>query len=354
MTASVAVDKESLECQVKALQDLIEVARAVVSTIDLDTVLHAILTCAMHFAATPAGTLAVYDEQTNGFILHSSEGFSAIFAGSSRWDVMPGDLTKHVLTAVEIFYIEDASQATYLNEPVVLAEGLKALICVPLKLHDEIVGILHLGDYVPRQFDRVKMTLLSVFASFASMAICNAKLHNRTKIMAITDGLTGLHNHRYFQEIFSLELSRAERYRKRLAVLMIDVDDFKIFNDKYGHNAGDEVLRLIGKLIARSLRKVDFAFRYGGEEFVILLPEAGLDSAIRAAERLREGIDRETIGSVHDANGEGVTVSIGVACYPDDGTDRDELFSVVDELLYKAKNSGKNKCYYVRKDAVRE
>ena len=103
MTASVEADKESLECQVKALQDLIEVARAVVSTIDLDTVLHAILTCAMHFAATPAGTLAVYDEQTNGFILHSSEGFSAIFAGSSRWDVMPGDLTKQVLTAVEIF-----------------------------------------------------------------------------------------------------------------------------------------------------------------------------------------------------------------------------------------------------------
>jgi len=349
MTGNESFGKESLESQVKALTDLIDVAGAVVSTLDLDSVLQAILASAMNFAATPAGTLAAYDEKEDHFKLHSSEGFSADFAKKERWDVMPDGLTRKVLEAVDTFFIENVDQATYQGEPVELAEGLKALICIPLRLNDEVVGILHLGDFVPRQFEREKMQLLSVFASFASMAIFNAKLHQRTKILAITDALTGLHNHRYFQEIFDLELSRAERYQKRLAVLMIDVDDFKKFNDTYGHPAGDKILVAIGKLISRSLRKVDFAFRYGGEEFIILLPEAGLESAVNAAERLRENIDKETVGIVGCGTVEGVTVSIGVACYPDDGTTRAELFRVVDTLLYKAKEFGKNKSYYVER-----
>ena len=155
----------------------------------------------------------------------------------------------------------------------------------------------------PGTFDREKMKLLSVFASFAAMAIFNATLHNRTKIMAITDALTGLHNHRYFQEIMELELNRAKRYGKPLAMLMIDVDDFKKYNDTYGHAAGDRILAIIGKVIAKSLRKVDFAFRYGGEEFILLLPEAEAGSALNAAERLREKISRLTAGTVSGSRG---------------------------------------------------
>ena len=156
---------------------------------------------------------------------------------------MPDDLTQQVVLAVDIFYIEDVGQATYLGDTILLAEGLKALICVPLRLREDVVGVLSLGDFVSRTFDREKMKLLSVFASFAAMAIFNATLHNRTKIMAITDALTGLHNHRYFQEILDLELSTGGALlQKRLAVLMIDVDDFKKFNDTYGHPAGDKML----------------------------------------------------------------------------------------------------------------
>jgi diguanylate cyclase (GGDEF)-like protein len=351
MSGSDSNSRESLESQVQALTDLIEVARAVVSTIDLDTVLQSILVSAMHFAATPAGTLAAYNEKRKGFILHSHEGFSADFAKNERWEVMPGGLTEQVLTAVDIFFIEDVDQATYLNSPVELAEGIKSLICVPLRLQDEVVGVLHLGDFVPRQFDREKMKLLSIFSSFAAMAIYNAKIHNETKIMAITDSLTGLHNHRYFQQVFSLEMRRAKRYRKSLAILMIDVDNFKRFNDKYGHPTGDRILTAIGKVIMRDLRTVDFAFRYGGEEFIVLLPEAGLESALHAAERLRESIERETVELLQGKTAEGVTVSIGVACYPEDGSNRDELFKIVDDLLYKAKFFGKNRVYHLEKES---
>ena len=351
MSAADLPSRESLESQVQALTDLIEVAKAVVSTIDLDTVLQSILTSAMHFAAAPAGTLAAYDEKKKEFTLHSYEGLSAAFAKKESWDVMPGGLTEQVLEAVDIFFIEDVGQATYMNGPVELAEGIQSLICIPLRVQEEVVGILHLADFVPRQFDREKMRLLSVFASFASMAIYNAKIHNRTKILAITDGLTGLYNHRYFRQIFSQEMRRAKRYQKRFAILMIDVDDFKKFNDKYGHPTGDLILVEIAKIISRRLRNVDFAFRYGGEEFIVLLPEAGLDSAILAAERLRESIERETVEALQGETSEGVTVSIGVACYPEDGSDRGKLFKIVDELLYRAKLFGKNKVYSQDKES---
>jgi diguanylate cyclase (GGDEF)-like protein len=346
MPASESYSKETLESQVRALTDLIEVSRLVVSTIDLDTVLQSILTNAMHFAATPAGTMAMYDEKKKAFILHSCEGFSAEFAKKDRWDVMPGGLTEQVVAAIDIFFIEDVEQSSYMGSPVIVPEGIKALICVPLRVKEEVVGILHLGDFVPRRFDREKMKLLSVFSSFASMAIYNANIHSRTKILAITDSLTGLHNHRYFHQVFNLELRRAKRYHKSLAILMIDVDNFKQFNDKYGHAVGDRILAAIGKIITKNLRKVDFAFRYGGEEFIVLLPEAGLENALNAAERLRETIERETAELLRGETREGVTVSIGIARYPENGTGRVALFNIVDDLLYKAKLMGKNKVHY--------
>jgi diguanylate cyclase (GGDEF)-like protein len=346
MSAADLYIKESLESQIRALTDLIEVARLVVSTIELDSVLHSILTNAMNFAATPAGTIAMYDESRLEFIVHSFEGFSAEFAKKERWDLIPGGLTDQVVSAIDIFYIENAEQSTYMGSPVELAEGIKALICVPLRVKEEVVGILHLCDFVPRKFDREKMKLLSVFSSFASMAIYNANIHHRTKIMAITDSLTGLHNHRYFHQVFNMELRRAKRYRKRLGILMIDVDNFKKFNDTFGHAKGDLILSVIGKIIKRNMRKVDFAFRYGGEEFIVLLPEAGFESALNAAERLRQAIETETLEMLKGEAMEGVTVSIGIARYPEDGTGRVKLFKVVDDLLYKAKLSGKNKVHY--------
>jgi diguanylate cyclase (GGDEF)-like protein len=351
MTECSACEKEILESQVKALTDLIEVARAVVSTLDLDTVLQAILTSAMNFAGTPAGTVAVYEEEKQEFVLHSYVGLSARFAKIERWRVTPGGAAEKLLAEGDTCYIEDVSQATFLDDPLLVAEGIRSLICIPLKVPAGVVGLLHLGDFAPRQFDREKMKLLSILSSFAAMAIDNAKLHNRTKIMAITDSLTGLNNYRYFQEVFGQELRRAERYQRQLAVLMFDVDDFKKFNDHYGHPVGDRVLAAIGTAIARTVRQVDYAFRYGGEEFIVLLPETGLENALLAAERLRMAIARETAATLQGVTAAGVTVSVGVACYPDNGADQDELFTVVDGLLYKAKELGKNKIYHVKKES---
>lgn len=338
--------KDSLEAQVKALKDLIEVARAVVSTLDLDTVLQAILTSAMRFSETPAGSVALYDDRKMELSLHAHAGLSANFIKTERWDVNPGGLTQKVLSAGEILFIEDTLDTPFFNNPIALNEGIRSLICVPLVIQKRTVGVLYLDDFVPRQFDREKLNLLSVLSSFAAMAIYNAKLHNRTKLMAITDALTGLHNHRYFQQQFPQELGRAKRYQKPLSMIMLDVDDFKKFNDTYGHACGDLVLAAIGEIITMTLRRVDFAFRYGGEEFIVLLPETRLESAIQVAERLRERIERETVTALKGIASHGVTVSVGVVACPENGSGRDKLFNKVDALLYRAKGEGKNRVYY--------
>ena len=234
-----SADREALEAQVKALKELIEVAKAVVSTLDLDTVLQAILTSAMHFAETPAGSVALYDEKKHDLSLHAHSGLTADFVKQERWDVTPGGLTDRVLNARKIYFVEDTDNVQFSQNPMMIKEGIRSLVCVPLLLRDRIVGILYLDDYVPRIFDKEKMNLLSVLSSFAAMAIYNAKLHNKTKILAITDALTGLHNHRHFHQIFNTELSRSKRYKKDLSIIMLDVDDFKKFNDQYGHSTGD-------------------------------------------------------------------------------------------------------------------
>jgi diguanylate cyclase (GGDEF)-like protein len=164
--------------------------------------------------------------------------------------------------------------------------------------------------------------------------------------MAITDSLTGLHNHRHFQQMFIQELGRAKRYRKLLSLIILDVDDFKKFNDAYGHATGDKILVKVGEIVGNSLRKVDYAFRYGGEEFVVMLPETPLDRAIQVADRLRESIAAETENSVPEAPGRRVTVSVGVASFPDDGTNRETIFQVMDDNLYLAKAAGKNRVWH--------
>jgi diguanylate cyclase (GGDEF)-like protein len=346
-----ACDKESLEAQVKALKDLIEVAKAVVSTLDLDTVLQAIMTSAMRFAGTPAGSVALYDDKKQELNLHVHSGLTSTFVKNERWEVKPGGLTEKVLHAGEIFFVEDIQDSPeFITNTLILEEGIKSLICVPLAVHKRVVGVLYLDDFVPREFDREKMRLLSVLASFAAMAIYNATLHNRTKLMAITDALTGLYNHRYFKQIFAQEMVRAKRYMKSLSIILLDIDDFKKYNDTFGHANGDVLLTSIGEIIMKTIRSVDYAFRYGGEEFALILPETKLASAVHVAERLRERIERETTESLKDVCGSGVTVSVGVATYPDNGNQRKDLFAIADGLLYKAKEFGKNKVYYITED----
>lgn len=338
---------EALERELKGLKDLLSVAQVVVSSLDLDEVLQNILHSAMTIMDAPAGTVALYDDETDKLKLHAHAGLSESFTAHDRWTVKPGGLTYEILDRGELFVIEDTQQASFFNNPLAIAEGIRSLIAVPLKMQRKTVGVLYVDDFQPRRFPREKLEMLSVLGSFASMSIDNARLHQRTLELACTDGLTGLYNQRQFKKMFQDEVARAGRYNKPLSIILLDVDDFKKFNDTYGHPNGDIVLQEMASLLRELLRGSDTVFRYGGEEFVILLPETAFTATLLVAERIRIFIETETpkfldrITASH-----GVTVSVGVASFPEDGETVATLFKTVDDLMYEAKRKGKNQVHY--------
>jgi diguanylate cyclase (GGDEF)-like protein len=337
---------ESLAKELRGLKDLLNVAQLLVSSLDLDEVLQKILHSAMSIMDMPAGTIALYDPSTNKLQLHAHAGLSEAFTAHARWTVKPAGLTSEVLDRGELFVVEDTREAGFFNNPLAVAEGIRSLIAVPLMMQDEIIGVLYVDDFVPRNFPKKRLELLSALGSFAAVSIDNARLHQRTLELACTDGLTGLYNHRHFKKMFAEEVARAGRYHKPLSIIMCDVDSFKVFNDRFGHPNGDIVLQEIAGLLRQLLRGCDTICRYGGEEFVALLPETALAAAVHVAERIRGSVaERSPDFLGHVTGGQGVTVSVGVASFPEDGSSEELLLKAVDQLMYQAKRNGKNRVH---------
>jgi diguanylate cyclase (GGDEF)-like protein len=178
-------------------------------------------------------------------------------------------------------------------------------------------------------------------ASHIALALANLRLRESLRLQSIRDSLTGLYNRRYLNEVLEREVRRAARGQRQLAVVLLDVDNFKALNDTHGHEAGDTFLRELGAFLQKRVREEDVACRYGGDEFVFLLTETSLDTARRRARQLRDGI--KTLAVPH--RGQYIappTVSLGVALYPDHGGSADELLRAADDALYRAKARGRD------------
>ncbi len=217
---------------------------------------------------------------------------------------------------------------------------LGAELIVPFFYKEELVGILSLSKKEDgSNYSRSDLEILDALSDEAAIAIENARLYTE----AITDGLTRLYHHRYFQHRLFEEVERTKRYHSPLSLVMLDIDHFKDFNDKYGHQAGDAILKDIAKILKASIRVTDLSARYGGEEFAIILTSTPRDGAAIAAERVRSKIQNHKMR--YRENDIGVTISCGIADY--DGMDRsftkEQLIREADLALYKAKESGRNR-----------
>jgi diguanylate cyclase (GGDEF)-like protein len=251
--------------------------------------------------------------------------------------------------------------------PAVADEDGVSRFVVPFVSGDRAEGLLDLRVGSPEASGDDGLELLQILASQAAAALANAALYRTLERQAITDGLTGLYNHRYFYERLNQEIARAQRYGLPLSLLMIDIDDFKQFNDRFGHPAGDMVLTAVGQVLGANIRAgVDIAARYGGEEFTIVLPNtardgaqvvgarlarqlstlpgappANLEGALDVSERIRASVAGSSLpGVAPDAR---ITVSIGVACLPGAAGGPGELVRNADKALYLAKRLGKDR-----------
>ncbi len=335
-----------LEEELKGLKDVLSVAQVVVSSLDLDEVLQNILCSAMAVMDLPSGCIALYDEPLGQLSLHAHAGPGTDDSLKDRWPVRDGELSRRILDGGDAFVLEDVLQASVAHDPLILDGCSGAFLAVPLKIQSKIVGILCLYSHFPQCFVKARLEILSILASFAAMSIDNACLHQRTHHLAVTDSLTGLYNRRQFQVMVKDELVRARRYKKPLTLLIFDVDNFKAFNDRHGHFKGDQALVAVAEILREAVRECDMVFRYGGEEFIAILPETAIDEAIRAAERARGAVETKSASYLQGICEQGLTVSIGVASYPENGTEQNVLLDLADALLYKAKSQGKNRIYH--------
>jgi diguanylate cyclase (GGDEF)-like protein len=201
-----------------------------------------------------------------------------------------------------------------------------------------------------RPFDDAERDLVASLARQTGLSLENVELHDRVRRQAVTDDLTGLFNHRRFQEVIASEVAAARRYDRPLALLLLDIDDFKAINDTYGHQQGDVVLREVGRVLRECSREIDEPARYGGEEMAVALPQTDLDGAYAIAERVRRAVEALAIPRLDGSGTLSVTVSCGVAAGADG---KDALVADADAALYSAKRAGKNRTVQAPARAVR-
>lgn len=223
--------------------------------------------------------------------------------------------------------------------------GSFSLMLLPLVAGDETVGVAQFERDAPGAFTDRDLARVRALAGLAAATIANVHSHRDVYTQAVTDSLTGLYNRRYMQDVLLEERRRAHRYGHPLSVIMLDVDGFKTYNDTYGHVQGDVLLRMSAALLRENVRDVDIVGRYGGEEFIIVLPETPSAEAYQAAERLRLSIARTVFPGFPDDPDLAVfkTISLGVATFPDVTDDPQALVTLADNALYRAKRGGRNR-----------
>lgn len=212
-------------------------------------------------------------------------------------------------------------------------------MCIPLVSFGQTLGVLVLDSAQPRAFNPGETQPLESVADICATAIQNAHYVERVKQLAYLDGLTGIFNRRFFELRITEEIERARRFGAGMAIIMVDIDQFKRLNDEFGHLLGDEVLRQVSSIFHQQLRKIDVVCRYGGEEFAILLSQTNPQHALSIAEKLRRLVETWQFPGVPRP----VTISAGTANYPDHGSARDELVKAADAGLYAAKQAGRNR-----------
>ncbi len=334
-----------------------ELTKSITPIQDYETLLRAILDMSAQLLKAEQGSLMLIDQETDALLLEAKKGIIDGVAEKIR--INPGEgIAGKVAQSGEAILVEDLEE-----DPRILQRNRQhykthSFVSIPLKIDDRIIGVLNLSDKASGEvFNKEDLKLIQSFATHAAVVMERNVFINKTeelKKLTITDPLTGLLNRRYLHERLKDELARSARHGHNFGLLMVDIDGFKQCNDTLGHPAGDKVLRAVADTLANAVRSIDIVARYGGDEFMIILPETVKSVAIDIAERIRNNVSQKAVqGNGNPVPGTHIiTASIGIACYPEHAKTVEQLLENVDKALYDAKNRGRNRVEVFTKNVI--
>lgn len=306
------------------------------------------------FFPDDSGILYLFHSSRNILDLAASWGpdlpDTLIFKPDDCWGLRRGKM--HIIESKAV-KIDQPGSAQSLICPHISPEGLADYLCVPLVAQGEALGLLHLRhkeenssvgeqDKASEWYDQAKRQRLQSIIDSLSLSLANLKLRATLRQQSIRDPLTGMFNRRYMEETLEREVLRAARNKESVGVIMLDIDHFKQFNDTFGHQAGDVLLQSLGHFFLSHIRGEDVACRYGGEEFILLLPGSSIEGTRQRAEELREKIHFMNVTFQGQSLGT-ITLSLGVSVYPNHGATPETLVQTADQALYRAKSEGRDR-----------
>lgn len=327
-----------------------------ISSTDPEQTYVAILMNSKDLLNAERASLLVYDEVTKELTVKAAIGIPVDVAEVPNIRLGEG-ISGEALAAGRPVIVNDLEAAGFTPAPAERQYKTKSFISYPITIAGRRIGVLNLTDKSGGgSYDEIDLSLLEIVGPHMAMALERAEWQRKAtqfQLMSITDPLTSLPNRRYLQERLAEEVNRSRRYDQPLSFLMIDIDDFKLYNDMNGHQAGDLALQMTAQELKSTLRSADVASRYGGEEFSVLLPQTSLQEAGVIAERMRERIEQAPFPHAKAQPLKAVTISIGVSTFSGSVSTAEEIIWAADRALYQAKSKGKNKIEFFEDRTLR-
>ncbi|MFQ5652380.1 MAG: diguanylate cyclase [bacterium] len=328
---------QELQASFSQMQIVYEFAFFLSSFLELEELLEFVKNKLRQTLDLDAYALLFLDEGGESLTMQSSFGLRHELSGKDGEGALE-EVFQDVARSNTLSYIGDTATAD-----IQFTKTTGSLLCLPLaKQTNEVIGVVAVFKSATHAFVPETIQLLVKISQLLAVVLDKILVYEQTRALSLRDELTGLYNRRYFNQTYEQELQRCKRYHRPLAVLMLDIDSFKKYNDMHGHLQGDEVLKKVAQVLGNILRKADILARYGGEEFVILLPEISKEQAKKAADKLRRRIEKEKFSFEEDQPEGCLTVSVGLAAFPEDSEDLRKLLELADRAMYSAKAAGKN------------
>lgn len=325
---------------------LSRVSQAISATLDIKELFKDVNDIIIGVMGVSHSTLLLYDEKKNKLKVSITS-----VVDNAEFTVLMDNINSFCLQEV----IQNQKEIVENNaDPgiytFIKGRNIKSLACIPINTKSRKFGLVLAEHKLVNAFTENNARILSIIGQQVGFAVENAELYRKMQELAITDGLTGIYNRHHFHDRLQKEFRHSIEGEYDLSLLIFDIDNFKRFNDTYGHLFGDKVLKSIVNLLRECIRNTDIFARFGGEEFILLLPRTSMQQACEKAEALREKVSKAVIKD--ELVSVSVTVSFGVSCFPQTASTENELIRTADDALYEAKNSGRN-CVRMAKTLVR-